>query len=117
MDNDGDLDMITARVINDGPITPIDQDLLWFENDGTPASREQWKMHRIAGKFTSLNLISLIIKNFWDFENFIKPKIMPMFSFLWHNFHEWMAKELKLSLLLEPSMLKDLNWSGPKIQT
>jgi len=50
MDNDGDLDMITARVINDGPITPIDQDLLWFENDGTPASREQWKMHRIAAE-------------------------------------------------------------------
>ena len=51
------------------------------------------------------------------FENFIKPKIMLMFSFLLHNFHESMAKELKLSLLLELSMLKDLNWSGPKIQT
>ena len=49
MDNDGDLDMVTARVINDGPVTPLDQDLLWFENDGTPESREQWKMHRIAG--------------------------------------------------------------------
>lgn len=114
MDNDGDLDMITARVINDGPITPIDQDLLWFENDGTPASREQWKMHRIAGTFISFNLIFYILK---IFKNFIKPKIMLMFSFLWHDFHESMAKELKLSLLLELSMLKDLNWSGPKIQT
>jgi len=50
MDNDGDLDMITARVINDGPITPLDQDLLWFENDGVPQSREQWKMHRIVAE-------------------------------------------------------------------
>ena len=49
MDNDGDLDMITARVINDGPVTPLDQDLLWFENDGVPASREPWKMHRVVG--------------------------------------------------------------------
>lgn len=56
MDNDGDLDMVTARVINDGPITPLDQDLLWFENDGTPESREQWKMHRIAGEFIFLIL-------------------------------------------------------------
>ena len=58
MDNDGDLDMVTARVINDGPVTPLDQDLLWFENDGTPESREQWKMHRIAGE------LIFLIRNF-----------------------------------------------------
>ena len=64
MDNDGDLDMITARVINDGPITPLDQDLLWFENDGTPESREQWKMHRIAGIFLILNFYKSVKDHF-----------------------------------------------------
>lgn len=68
MDNDGDLDMITARVINDGPITPLDQDLLWFENDGTPESREQWKMHRIAGEsillILNLYLVDQPVKSF-----------------------------------------------------
>ena len=64
MDNDGDLDMITARVINDGPITPLDQDLLWFENDGTPESREQWKMHRIAGIFLILNFYKPVKHHF-----------------------------------------------------
>ena len=29
MDGDGDLDMVTARVINDGPIDPVDQ-VLYF---------------------------------------------------------------------------------------
>ena len=50
MDNDGDLDMVTARVINDGPVTPIDQDLLWFENTGKPATLKQWPMHRVAAE-------------------------------------------------------------------
>ena len=73
MDNDGDLDMITARVINDGPITPLDQDLLWFENDGTPESREQWKMHRIAGEsillILNLYLVDQPVKSFWKNES------------------------------------------------
>ena len=62
MDNDGDLDMITARVINDGPVTPLDQDLLWFENDGVPASREPWKMHRVVG-LLELLLNSSVVKS------------------------------------------------------
>ena len=49
MDNDGDLDFVTARVINDGPVTPLDEDLLWFENDGIPSNSNNWKMHRFAG--------------------------------------------------------------------
>jgi len=53
MDNDGDLDMVTARVINDGPVTPLDEDLLWFENDGQPSNSKKWQMHRIAAKNTA----------------------------------------------------------------
>ena len=61
MDNDGDLDAVTARVINDGPITPIDQDLLWLENPGSlPADGYAWTMHKIAG--TELrNLLNVLI--------------------------------------------------------
>lgn len=48
MDGDGDLDMVTARVINDGPIDPVDQDLLWFENTHKPTTVRPWPMHRVA---------------------------------------------------------------------
>jgi hypothetical protein len=49
MDQDGDLDMLTARCLNDGPITPINQTLLWFENNGQfPTQVSLWKEHEIA---------------------------------------------------------------------
>lgn len=49
MDQDGDLDMLTARCLNDGPITPINQTLLWFENNGQfPTQISLWKEHEIA---------------------------------------------------------------------
>lgn len=50
MDNDGDLDVVTARCINDGPITPINQTLLWIENpNNTPPSIiNAWPFHEIA---------------------------------------------------------------------
>jgi len=51
MDGDGDLDAVTARCINDGPITPINQTLLWIENNQNrpPNQLNPWHINEIKG--------------------------------------------------------------------
>jgi len=50
MDGDGKLDVVTARCINDGPIEPIDQTLLWIENPNNevPSASNPWPLHEIG---------------------------------------------------------------------
>lgn len=62
MDGDGDLDIVTARCINDGPITPTNQTLLWLENPQSkltpdlpniPSLVITWQMHEIEGNYVT----------------------------------------------------------------